>query len=665
MASSFYIGGAARTELQEAQQIIERMRNFRRPYDSRRDALYSQLIGYAPRRTFPDKKTPRSNVFVPYPFANFDQVRAVIMEALFMTDPPFECLPRGLKDSDSSLAMQRVLELMVLQKGKLRRVMNEFVGGLSVYGFYSMYCGWDWDYDTVPDWEVRPAVNPDGSFVLDMATGQPRLQRVPVRRKVPRNRPLYETIDIYDLLIDPDRTHIARLFDKTLPQMLREQEMAQAAGQTLYADDALATLIDYLKDKPDGETTLIHIAELWDVINNQVTLLTAPNDQEVLSYKDHRFANRSASVSMWRRTTCDKEPILLSPKTDNPFLHCKVPILYANYTKLPGEVFGMGVIEPVASMVEHLNNMVRAIEDNWNMGVNTRYAIDLDRNIDLEGLQLANVPGGLVGVYGNVNDVMKELPTHTPTAGDYSILPLFQQMIETGSGQSDFYSRGVGTPQGNETATGITSVIAQASKRLVGVVQQIEEDIVEPILQITASNIQQYITDEIEVRITDEMPAIPKIQSEFLQIAPADLAGSFDFRLMGSLYMENRMVQQANALKLAEVLAGSPYVKHPQAEWELMRLFRIPYPNRLLKTEEEVQQEQLMLLQQQLGVAALQQQMGLIPDAREQAANGKGGGGKTRQYAKPETNPATSTTRSAGQQSGLNALGLEGLGLAR
>jgi len=664
VATSFAIGGAEQTELRKSQEILERLRNFRRPYDSRRDNLYSQVIGYSNPRTFPDKKTPRSNISVPYPFANFDQVRAVIMEALFMTDPPFEVLPRGLKDSDSALAMQRVLELMVLQRGRLRQAMTEYIGGLAIYGFYPIYVGWDWDYDTVPDFAIQPLTNPDGSLQIDYATLQPRLGRVPVRRKVPRNRPLYKPIDIYDLLIDPDGTYVARTFDKTFPQMLREQEMAAEAGQRLYADDALAKIDRYLLNQPDRDSQLIHIAELWDAISNTATLVATPPDQEILSYKDHRFANRSASYSTWRRSICDIQPLLLTPRYENPYLHCKVPILYTNYTKLPGETFGTGVVEPVAEVVEHINNMIRAIEDNWNLGVNQRYALDRERVIDLEGLMLANVPGGLIFGDGDVDKWMKEIPTHTPSPGDYSILALYQQMIETGSGQSDFYSRGVGTPRGNETATGITSVIAQASKRLVGVVQQIEEDIIEPLLQMTASNIQQFITDEVEVRITDEMPVIPKTQSQFLTIAPADLAGSFDFRLMGSLYMENRMVQQTHALQLAEILAGSPYVKHPQAEWELMRLFRIPYPNRLLKTEEEVQQEQLMMLQQQLGLAQLQQQMGLIPDAREQGTNGKGGKAP-RSYAKPASNPATTEVRQQGQQTGLNALGLEGLGLAR
>lgn len=677
MATTFtIINGAAQDELQDAQKVLERLRNFQRPYDSRRDALYSQLIGYTPPAYFPDKRTPRSNVSVPYPFANFDQVRATIMEALFLTDPPFEVLPRGMKDSGGALAMQRVMELLALQKGRLRATMDEYVGGLAVYGFYPLYVGWDWDYDTVPSWEVQPAFNPDGSYQVDYATGMPLLARTLVRKKVPRNRPCYQTIDIYDLLIDPDGAHIARLFYKTLPQMIREQEMATLAGQHLYDPAALYELQRYLQDKPDAETAIINIAELWDTVNQKCTLVTTAADPEVLSYKDKRFANRAAMYSTWRRTTCDREPLLLAPKYDNPYMHCKVPILYTSYTKLPGEPFGFGVIEPVAGMVEHLNKSVRAIEDNWNMGVNQRYAIDLERNIDLEGLQRANVPGGIVGLYGNVNEVMKELPTHTPQAGDYAIIPLFQQMIETGSGQSDFYSRGVGTPKGNETATGISSVIAQASKRLTGVVQRLEEDILEPLLQMTASNIQQFITDDIEVRITDEMPAIGKINSAFVTITPEDLAGSFDFRLMGALYMENRTVQQAHMMQLGEMIATNPmfaaYIKPYEWLQETQRVFRIPYPGRFIKTPEEVAMEQAMMIQQQLMVGALQQKMGLAPDERQIAA-AKGGGGKPpggkgdsgRNYAKPASNPATTTTRSSGQQTGLNALGMEGMGLAQ
>lgn len=683
----FSIVDTEQKQLSRATETIGRMYNWFRPYQNRYDELYRHYVGYAPPRFFPDQKTPRSNVFAPYPFANVEQVRATITEALFAPDPPFECLPRGSNDSDAALAMQKVLEIKALQEARLRRVVHEYVGGLGVYGTYGLYVGWDWDHDTIktmqwgtitPDANTPPEMignHPETGdpLVLHPATGMPLQMRQPQTQKVPRNRPLYENIDIYDLLIDPDGAFVARMFDKTLAQMLREQENAKAAGQTLYTDDALARLQTHVGSRENGFKETIHIAELWDVVNSTYVLLTLEDDLTALSFKDKRFANRSASYSSYRRATANAPRLLLCPETSNPFLHCKVPILWTNYTKLPGEPRGFGVIEPTYQMVERTNDMLRLIEDNWRMGVNQRYAINMERDIDLEGLQLANVPGGIVPVYGDPNQVMKELPTHTPTSGDYAIIPLYKQITEAASGIADFYARGVGSPVGNETATGIQSVMAQASKRLVEVVQVMEEDIIEPLLQMTASNIQQFITDDIEVRITDDQPHISKINSNFVTITPADLMGAFNFRLMGALYMENRIVQQTNALKLAEVVGMNPtlaaYAKPYESLQELYRLFRIPYPGRFLLSPEEVhaqqqaqQQEQLaqMMVMKQLGLDGSESKPPKPPQVTETTTSrGKGGTVKKtqRSYADPGSNPITSATRQAGQQAGANSSG--------
>src|SRR4051812_3166950 len=62
---------------------LQRMRNFRRPFDQRRAYFYKQYIGIRDRRMYPDNLTPRSNTFVPYPKSNVDAVVSRVHDAFF------------------------------------------------------------------------------------------------------------------------------------------------------------------------------------------------------------------------------------------------------------------------------------------------------------------------------------------------------------------------------------------------------------------------------------------------------------------------------------------------------------------------------------------------------------------------------------------------------
>lgn len=669
-ASLTTITAVAQQQLNDAKGIVERLLGFRRPYDSRRDELYRHYIGRPIERFFPDKKTKRASVFVPYPFSNVEQVRATIMNALFAQDPCFEALPRGEKDSLSALAMQRVLDLKLVQKAQLFDVMLDFTGGLAVYGFGALDVGWDWDYDIVASMQVRPIMNPDGSSVLHPVTNEPALQRQMVRNKVPRMRPKLTAIDIYDLLVDPDGAFVAKLFDKTFPQMVREHLTAKSMGVTLYDEDALGKIDVQLGRGKNRDHALIHIAELWDAVNGTCTSLTIPEDPSSLSYKDKRYANRAQNYQTFRRDTASTvESMLLSPAYDNPYNHCRIPILHMSFTKLPGEIFGLGVIEPAFSLNESLNSSMGMIKDNWNMGVNQRLVVSDSRDIDFDSLQGNNVPGGIIVAQGDATTAVFPLPVHAPSAGDYSILGIERQMIETVAGKGDFYSRGVGSSGGNDTASGISSVIQEASKRDVNVVRQIETQIMEPAFQLSASNCQQFLTDDIEVRITDEQPAIGKVNSQFVRIAPEDILGSFDYKFHGSTYMQNVMIQQRNMLTLANVIASNPgmaqYIKPREALIELARVHQISYPGRFIKTEEEVAQEQeaaqQQAMQQQFQMAVAMKNAGISPEhlranASMQAKAAEEGSSPNTTVPQPPSDSTAGAARSRGQALGGNGV---------
>jgi hypothetical protein len=369
-------------------------------------------------------------------------------------------------------------------------------------------------------------------------------------------------------------------------------------------------------------------------------------------------------------------------------------------------VFGVGAIEPILDLNQTYDNFINMIADNWNLGINRRYAYDVNAEIDHEALNAFNTPGGKVGVMGDPNKTIAPLPFFTPNSNDYQILPVFRNFIELASGVSDFYSKGVGSGGSNDTATGINSIISESSHRFRVFMRNLEFDIVQPMLQMVASLIQQFTTDEIEVALTQEAPAIQK----FPVVTPEQLIGSFNFELVAANYTSNKVVRQRNFLAFYNVAAKSPYANQYELLRETAKVFEIRNAYRLLNDPQMVAQQQEEQQQQQIHMAVAQKlldaeakamvaEVSKRDDTGETQAHGLAvqehveellqslgefpGGIDTGKSPKPQMQPQqagrgrpaqnqpegaipgagnSSPVRDLAQMSGANALGLSGLG---
>lgn len=662
----------AKEEIVEvAHTHLRRMLNFRQQYDSKRSGLYKRYIGIQDGKTFPDKITPRSNIFVPYPLSNVETLVSRTMDALFAFDPWFESKPRGSNDAHAAEAMGIVLKEK-LEKANFLKSAEELIRNICIYGHGAIKVDWDWEYDVIttvqPEYAMVADPNTGEMVPLPGADGQPiAIAYHPVTVPVKRSRPKFTALDIFDFVVDPDGGMVAQMTEKTLGQMKRESQM----NPVLYYPEALQELEANIiaSGEKDSDNVLIRMAELWDEGANTCTLLVTGIDATAITWKDMRYATRSgAAYRSWKRKVYGGKPVLLW-HGENPFMHKKAPIIYTSYIKLPNEIYGLGAIEVIQDMSDAMNRMVNMISDNWNMGINRRYAYDTQAEIDHDALNNMNVPGGKVGVVGDPNKVIKELPFMTPTPGDYELLGVYKNMIELTSGISDFYAKGIGQSS-NDTATGISQIIGESSFRFKLFISNMNNDILMPLLQICASLVQQFLTDEEEVLITDEQAMVPK----FFHVQPAELIGSVSFDLVGAQYATNKMAKQRNVLAFAQ-LAGQmapEYIDPYKALIELGKLFEIPNIKEVLKTPEQVAFEQQQAQKQQMEMLMFETALQTESAARiaqskpkpAGAGQGSGGGRPHALGSSGRTKGAGLTTaiRSMAQNFGLRGMGLEGLG---
>lgn len=687
-------GDPLRDQLAKSTSQLERMLFYRRQYDQRRAFFYRQYVGQQDRRTFPDNATPRSNTFVPYPLSNVEQIVSRVSDAFFSFDPFFECKGRGATDDSKAECMQIVLGYK-LQLSKLINVVEEHLRNIAIYGHAAIKVDWDWDFDIVvepqPQFAMVPVMDPNtGRPAINPQTGQvatqPALDQFgapipiafhPQQKPVPRMRPKFTAIDVYDLLVDPDGGLTAHVVEKSWGQLKRDQMMSSMVAQSdptgvqqpLYMQEGFQKLTEALASETDADQIIIRIAELWDETTNTVTIQTFGNDREAISWKDLRASFRQASYSGYKRRMYGGQPILLYTGA-NPFMHQKCPILHTSFIKLPNEVFGLGAIEIISDLTESLNRFVNMVADNWNLGVNRRYAYDTNADIDHAALNMFNTPGGKVGVSGNPNEVIAPLPFFTPSRQDYQILDVYKGMIELTSGVSDFYSKGVGSPTNNKTASGISGVINEANFRFKLFIRNYEIDVLQPLLGMCASMLQQFITNEEEVRITDA----PVGMEKWPVIQPEELIGNFDFDLVAANYATNKVVRQRNLLAFAAQAAQSPYWNQGEGLREIAKVFEIRNLNKLIKSDQQVQMEQAQAQQQQIAMMVLEALLNheSKADLQKQQAQlrpkpqGASKTGRPRSPHQPEGKlPGHSdmtATRSIGQLVGMNGMGMGGMG---
>jgi len=590
------------SRLQRVRGSLRRMTDYRRQFDQRRAIFYRQYVGQRDAQKFPDNVTNRANTFVPYPLSNVETIVSRVDDAFFSFAPWFEVDGVTSVDDHASEAMQLILDKK-LSQAKFKANFEEFVRTCAIYGFAGLKVDWDWSYKTLTK-PVPTFAMQNGQPIPDPNTGQPIVVGYhPQTFQVPACCPKITAIDIYDLLVDPDGGITACLTERTLGEIKQYCEAyKQATGSDYFYPESLAQLealiVEAEPEQPDS--VLVRYAEMWDSNDNSCTIVTFGEDKDAIAWKDLRASYRATAYSPYKRKLYDGPPIMLWTGP-NPFDHKRNPILFTSYIKLPNEVYGVGAIEVITDLTESMNKFVNMVTDNWNMAINRRYAYDSNADIDHEQLNQANVPGGKVAVNGNPSEVIFPLPFFTPTQGDYAILELYKGMIEMGSGISDFYGKSVGSPTGNRTATGINSVINESNYRFKLFIRNLELDILQPMLAMCTSMLQQYMSDKEELLITKSQqgPQIPK----WMVIDPEAIIGNYEFNLTAANYATNKQVRQRNLMTFAQVAQQTPYWRAGEGLREIAKVLEIRNADDLIKSEQEVQMEQAAAQQQQMQVA--------------------------------------------------------------
>lgn len=458
-------------------EIVKR-ESWRRLYETLWWNLYSLYMGGNRTATTPT----RSKIFVPIAFQLIEIATPKLISFMSNNDSIFDVEPDDIKDQAIADNIKRLISDQ-LDKNNFSDTYESFVKQLLLYGtsyFYVDYkVKWDWIWERIP----KSTTTVD-EFGINHTTVEYVNQK---SYKIVERRPNLIWLDILDVFPQQDhprvedqypgicirrfmdRKEFERMCDTPQPYF-GNKEAALATGTSQKFQESRQFRKAARGETATAGSTDIELLEWWmkydldgDGIDEECQII---------------IANRTVVVRA----------------VENPYYHQKRPIIKVCFCKVPGEWYGIGLIEPVISLINQLTTVRRQRLDNITLILNRMWKVKASADID--PTKLVASPNGIILV-DDMGDVMPlEIPDVTQSSyqdANQILSDIFAATVPqaiTGS-MDDMKtgSIGIGAVRAN---------IAQALEKFATAAKAIEDEGVKPVINLFYQLDLQYLnTDEI------------------------------------------------------------------------------------------------------------------------------------------------------------------------
>lgn len=308
--------------------------------------------------------------------------------------------------------------------------------------------------------------------------------------------PNFEVLNIYDCFPDPNATNlqnmrwfIYRTF-KTLDELKKEND---ERGVEYYKN--LDVLEQNLNAK-QKEGKAMQIADDNQFRQHRRTML---GTQE---YRGQDESNKEFVVlrrfdrDMWVDIVPEYGVVIREEQ--NPYFHGDLPIVYGVDYPYPGELYGMGEIEPVDRMQRAINAVLNQRLDNVQLTLRSMWKAKKNSGVDMH--TLISAPGNVVTVDDMTSVEMLQVPDVTGSTF-VQTMNYLTAALQNGTGVTD-YTVGVGNKTvGNTTATGTRLVQQEANAQFKLKVQLFNHMVIQRIANQWKDLRIQYTTEAQKLRI--------------------------------------------------------------------------------------------------------------------------------------------------------------------
>jgi len=334
--------------------------------------------------------------------------------------------------------------------------------------------------------------------------------------------PNFEVLNIYDCYPDPNATNldnmrwfIYRTF-KTLDELEKEND---ARGAEYWKNlDKLREAMD--KAKADNKT--MDNAASTDISYRE-------HRRTMLSTQEFHGEDKSnPEFVVLIRYTKEKwvymvpEFGIIIREVQNPYFHGQLPIVYGVDYPYPGELYGMGEIEPLDRIQRAINAVLNQRLDNVQLVLRNMWKVKKNSGVDMH--TLVSAPGNIVTT--DDMDAVDAFVVPDVTGPTFvQTMNYLTAALQNGSAITD-YTQGIDSTEntGNKTATGVRLIQQEANAQFKLKIQLFNTMVIERVANQWKDLRIQYTTETQKVRILGRNDV--KYMREKTELGTTDLEGN-------------------------------------------------------------------------------------------------------------------------------------------
>jgi len=334
--------------------------------------------------------------------------------------------------------------------------------------------------------------------------------------------PNFETLNIYDCFPDPNSTslHNMRWFIYRVFKTVEELESENDARGSEYWKN-LTELKEKMKVNSDSDSKAGgRPADINYREHRRVMLST----QELIG-EDESHPEITILIRYTRDGWCYMVPEfenLIIREVENPYFHGDLPIVYAVDYPYPGELYGMGEIEPIERIQRAINAVLNQRLDNVQLTLRTMWKVKKNSGVDMH--TLISSPGNII----TTEDMNAVEPVQVPDVTGATFVQTMNYLtgaLQNGSGITD-YTTGINSNSNtaNSTATGTRLIQQEANAQFKLKIQLYSHMVVQKIANHFKDLRIQYTTENQKLRILGAQEV--KTMTEDTELSRTDMEGN-------------------------------------------------------------------------------------------------------------------------------------------
>jgi hypothetical protein len=540
--------------------VLSRFRwseQWRRPWDDKWLRWYKWFRGIVPK--LPEGEEDRSNLHIPYTYSTVDAVRSKLLAACFANRPYVSFIPKDADDVETAKNMETLVDSQMNRTDVEFMVrMYTLITDMLIYGGCPYETGWRNESAMVR----RKVPIIENGILLGYEE-----QEIEV---VNWDDPDFQPFMIDDLYPDPEGTSIDDCSWVIRRRYITRKELEAKIDEGIYKVkdlDAINQAGDKISEGKQDRLAAIGAADAYadeaDVGGRRYELLEMWEDDRV--------------TTVINRTEVIRDEA-------NPFWHGKKPFGFAKFDPLNGEFYGISLVEVIEHLQAELNTTRNQRIDATSQTINRMWIVL--KGMGLEPADLVSRPNGIIWV-DSMEEVPKEVEFKPPDPAAYQEESIIKADIQEATST---YNEARGAPSDTKRTATENAIRERSTNIRFETKLRIFEALGLKRLGFFYDQLnQQFIDDIRSVRISGEDGGY-----EWQEMRPEDIAGRFEYQPAGSSIEPtlDKLEYRTNLLNLYNEFKEDPEIKTRELKKRVFEAFGIKDTEKLIKSEEEIMQEQ-------------------------------------------------------------------------